>query len=81
MLREYAEKFSAAHPDATVFIFSSWDVFSRVLADPTTGGFAEGVERVALFVDGFHPSSEFHGVFSREFLTFVDGVPPYSEER
>ena len=80
MLREYAEKFSAAHPDATVLIFSSWDVFSRVLADPTSGGFVEGFERAALFVDGFHPSSEFHAVFAREFLTYVDGVPPFSAE-
>ena len=80
MLREHAEKFSSAHPDATVLIFSSWEVFSRVLADPTSCGFAQGVERAALFVDDFHPSSEFHAVFAREFLTYVDGVPAYSAE-
>ncbi|KAI0365142.1 hypothetical protein BV20DRAFT_1039069 [Pilatotrama ljubarskyi] len=64
LLRQGAEAFSASHPDAAVFIFSSWALFSRILADPTDG-------RAALFVDGFRPSSAVHKVITKELISFL----------
>ncbi|KAI0355255.1 hypothetical protein OH77DRAFT_1403711 [Trametes cingulata] len=79
LLRQGAESFVAGHPDATIFIFSSWDLFARILADPSSFGLdckAEG--RAALFVDGFHPSSAVHKVIARELLSFLRQQPPFT---
>ncbi|KAI0806645.1 hypothetical protein C8Q74DRAFT_1223444 [Fomes fomentarius] len=74
LLREGAEKFAAAHSDATVLIFSSWDVFTKVLADPTVAGLPQGdaTDRGALFVDGFHPASTLHAVIAKALLVFLE---------
>ena len=76
MLREGAEKFSAARPDATVLVFSSWDVFTRVLSNPRLAGYEEGdeLDRKTLFVDGFHPATAFHAVIAKEMLEFLASV-------
>ncbi|TFK80507.1 carbohydrate esterase family 16 protein [Polyporus arcularius HHB13444] len=72
MLRQRALQFSEAHADATVLIFSSCDLFTRVLSDPS---YAEGTERqTLLFVDGFHPSSILHQMLSTELLAYLSNV-------
>lgn len=77
-LRQHAKMFSTAHPDATVFLFSSWEVFTRVLEQPRLAGAAEANERDrdALFVDGFHPSSALHAVIAKELYQFLLSVNP-----
>ncbi|EIW61098.1 uncharacterized protein TRAVEDRAFT_28408 [Trametes versicolor FP-101664 SS1] len=76
LLRSGAEAFSAAHPDATVLLFSSWDLFTRVLSDPLAAGVAhEAATRAALFADGFLPSSAMHAVIAREILAFLKSQP------
>ncbi|KAI0669353.1 hypothetical protein C8Q78DRAFT_1080659 [Trametes maxima] len=77
LLREGAKTFSSTHADATVVVFSSSDLFTRIIADPHSFGLsADG--RDALFVDGFHPSSEVHAVVAREILAFLKrGAAPH----
>ncbi|KAI0628908.1 hypothetical protein C8Q77DRAFT_1076590 [Trametes polyzona] len=76
LLREGARTFSAAHPDATVFLFSSWELFTRIRANPSlVGPTAEGGIADKLFVDGFHLSSAVHAVIAREFLAFLRSQP------
>ena len=70
LLRSGAKAFIDAHPDATVFMFSSWDIFTRILADPQSYGLTcEGEPRCALFVDGFHPASAVYATIAKEFLS------------
>ncbi|KAH9885120.1 hypothetical protein C8Q73DRAFT_660241, partial [Cubamyces lactineus] len=70
LLRSGAKAFIDAHLDATVFIFSSWDIFTRILANPQSYGLTcEGESRCALFVDGFHPASAVHATIAKEFLS------------
>ncbi|KAI0737403.1 hypothetical protein C8Q80DRAFT_1243316 [Daedaleopsis nitida] len=78
LLRQHAEMFSSAHPDATVLLFSSWEVFTRILEHPRSSGAAEAdeLDRDALFVDGFHPSSALHAVIAKEFHQFLLGINP-----
>ena len=73
MLREGAEKFSAARPDATVLVFSSWDVFTKALVDSAAAGVPQGDASNCdgLFVDGFHPASTLHAVVAKELLAFL----------
>ncbi|KAL1947057.1 hypothetical protein VTO73DRAFT_14018 [Trametes versicolor] len=76
LLRSGAEAFSAAHPDATVLLFSSWDLFTRVLSDPLSAGVAyEAPTRTALFADGFHPSSAMHTIIEKDILAFLRHQP------
>lgn len=76
LLRAGAEAFSTAHPDATVLLFSSWDLFTHVLSDPLSAGVAhEAATQAALFADGFHPSSAMHAVIAREILAFLKSQP------
>ena len=74
MLRQRAELFSQTHGDATVLLFSSWDLFTRVLSDPSSVGLPHGGDREGLFVDGFHPSSDLHRVISSEVLEFLSNI-------
>ncbi|EJF57987.1 hypothetical protein DICSQDRAFT_91385 [Dichomitus squalens LYAD-421 SS1] len=75
MLSESAKNFGAAHPDATVFIFSSWELVSRLLSDtPSTGYPTENIDHTALFVDGFHPSHQVHAILANELHEFFSHV-------
>ncbi|KAI0657084.1 hypothetical protein C8Q70DRAFT_1046356 [Cubamyces menziesii] len=75
LLREGAKAFIDAHPDATIFIFSSWNLFLRILADPLSYGLpCEGKSRSALFVDGFHPTSAVHAIIAKELLSSLREV-------
>ena len=71
LLEENATKFCAAHPDASVFIFSSWEVFTRHLEEAETSE-----ARDALFVDGFHPGTHLHGVIANVLQSFLENVSP-----
>ncbi|KAI0648565.1 hypothetical protein C8Q79DRAFT_905431 [Trametes meyenii] len=73
LLCKGAKAFSSAHSDAMVAVFSSWDLFTRILADPSSFRLVAST-RDALFVDGFHPSSAVHTVVAREVLAFLKGV-------
>ena len=77
-LGEAARAFAAAHPDATVLIWSSWRLFEQVYSDPESFGFRE--EDLAdhegrVFVDGLHPTSAMHEIVAAQILDFLSEVP------
>ena len=76
MLREFASKFVTEHPDVTVFIFSTFEVFSRLLSGSrSTGDTDQGSDHTTLFVDGFHPASQVHAMLAKEMCNFFLHVP------
>ena len=81
-------RFEVAHPLATVFTFSSYDTFTRLLDDPEAYGLGvppvEDEEAVAIeqeqdtmiWVDHLHPTSAVHLVVARELETFLRAQMP-----
>ena len=71
--------FAEAHPDATVFIFSAFEVFSRLLSGSRSMGDADqGSDHTTTFVDGFHPASQVHAALAKEMYNFFLHVPSSS---
>ena len=80
LLREHTARFSAAHPDITTLLFSSWDTFTRVLDDPVRHGFGpEHVSRPGgdIWVDNLHPSTKMHDWVAHDLSKFLSAQPPY----
>ncbi|TDL15142.1 hypothetical protein BD410DRAFT_733077 [Rickenella mellea] len=77
-LRTEASSFSERHEDATVMIFSSWNVFSSVFDNPETYGFLPtdaSRKGGKMWVDNFHPTSKMHGIIAEEMVSFLNNVP------
>ncbi|RPD55355.1 hypothetical protein L226DRAFT_468947 [Lentinus tigrinus ALCF2SS1-7] len=84
-LGDAARAFATAHPDATVLIWSSWHLFSRVYSDPESFGFGEedlADDEGGIFIDGLHPTSAMHAIVAAQILDFLSEVPtkPQSDE-
>ncbi|KAI0697108.1 hypothetical protein C8T65DRAFT_743346 [Cerioporus squamosus] len=80
-LGEAARAFAAAHPDATVLIWSSWHLFSQIYSDPESFGFREQDlvdDEGGIFVDGLHPTSAVHGIVAAQILDFLSEIPSQS---
>ncbi|OSD04929.1 carbohydrate esterase family 16 protein [Trametes coccinea BRFM310] len=76
-LRESAERFSEDHADVTVFIWSAFDFFTRLLTDPRAYGFREEDTQKAegaIFVDGLHPTSRVHLLMAQEILQLLSSA-------
>ncbi|KAH9843044.1 uncharacterized protein C8Q71DRAFT_233062 [Rhodofomes roseus] len=76
-LRTQAAAFAASHGDATVLIYSSWHLFTKVLDDPTTFGFGkDDVRRPAssIWVDRLHPTSNMHDVVAHDMAQFLGSI-------
>ncbi|KAI0311965.1 SGNH hydrolase-type esterase domain-containing protein [Amylostereum chailletii] len=61
-LRKAMHDFTAAHADATVLLFSSWNTFTRVLDNPAAYGLNPHDVRTqggSIWFDYMHPSSRF----------------------
>ncbi|KAF8965267.1 hypothetical protein BDZ97DRAFT_1904151 [Flammula alnicola] len=83
-LRQAAEKFSSAHEDASVFIFSSFKLFNTLLDDPKTFGFkATDVSRYGgtIWVDHIHPTSQVHEYIARHATDFLSDIPADSSQQ
>ena len=68
-LRAEAERFAASHAEASVFIYSSWATFTKVLDDPTAFGFSQQDVRKAagsIWVDRLHPTSKMHDLVAQD---------------
>ncbi|KAJ7083606.1 hypothetical protein B0H15DRAFT_850115 [Mycena belliarum] len=79
-LKGAAERFAAAHTDATVMIYSSWDTFNALLDDPEAHGFPVGdVRRAggAIWYDFLHPTSKVHDFVARDMAAFLSAQPAY----
>lgn len=74
-LRQAADAFSASHLDASVVVWSSWELFMQLLTEPQTFGFEEadvGQEAGAIFADGLHPTTAVHEIIARELVKLFD---------
>ncbi|KDQ29860.1 carbohydrate esterase family 16 protein [Pleurotus ostreatus PC15] len=74
LLEDGAASFATANPEATVMIFSAWDLFHDVMDNPDKYGFGaeKGGSGVSGFlVDGLHPTSKMHNIIAREASIFL----------
>ncbi|KAI0328030.1 hypothetical protein GY45DRAFT_1436490 [Cubamyces sp. BRFM 1775] len=81
-LRHSAQNFCEEHEDTTAFLWSSWKLFSQVLADPLAFGFAkeEATKKEGdIFLDGLHPTSKVHRLIAQDMLSFLEGVASPTE--
>ena len=82
-LDKNVRKFVDTHPDATVFVFSSYECLARVFADPPKFGFAaEGVHQEGgpAFYDHLHPTTAIHGIVAHDIHEFLVAQAPHSSE-
>ncbi|KZT70157.1 carbohydrate esterase family 16 protein [Daedalea quercina L-15889] len=78
-MRIEAEEFAASHDEATVLLYSSWAIFTKVLDDPVAFGFAkDDVQKPAgsIWVDRLHPTSKMHDVVAYDMAKFLRGTEP-----
>ncbi|KAG2008626.1 fungal cellulose binding domain-containing protein [Coprinopsis cinerea AmutBmut pab1-1] len=71
------ETFKSSHPDATVFLFSTHQVFSDLLQNLEKYGFpTEDRHRKggSVWVDHLHPTSRVHDIIARSLAEFLNGV-------
>jgi len=79
-LHEMISQFAAAHSDVTIFRFSSWDTFTRIIDDPVAHGFPEvDVQKFggSIWVDHIHPSSKVHDFVARDLSVFLERWPAF----
>ncbi|OCH86251.1 hypothetical protein OBBRIDRAFT_890618 [Obba rivulosa] len=72
-LKDTAAAFSAAHPDVTAMLYSSWDTFTRVLDNPAEHGFNPSEVRKPfgeIWLDHLHPTSAMHEWIARDLVAF-----------
>ncbi|KAF9814905.1 hypothetical protein IEO21_04849 [Rhodonia placenta] len=82
-LQESVAQFSASHPEVSIFIFSSWDTFKRVLHNPISHGFSfEDVSKRdgQIWVDHLHPTSQMHDWIARDMAEFLYAQPPHKNK-
>ncbi|KAI0050206.1 carbohydrate esterase family 16 protein [Auriscalpium vulgare] len=76
-LRAALTSFAAAHSDATVILFSAWELFNRVLDAPGSHGFTAGdltVKGGRFWFDHIHPTSKFHDILAREVSSLLSSI-------
>ncbi|KAJ7242921.1 hypothetical protein C8J57DRAFT_64542 [Mycena rebaudengoi] len=80
-LKRAAASFSAAHPDSTVMLFSSWDTFTTILNSPSIHGFPTedaGRKRASIWVDFLHPTTKMHDFIARDIAAFLCAQPAHN---
>ncbi|KAJ7171008.1 hypothetical protein C8R46DRAFT_180647 [Mycena filopes] len=81
-LKKAVAQFAAAHPDATVLIYSAWDTFNAIFDDPVAHGFpAEDVSKAgaSIWVDHLHPTSRVHDFVARDVSAFLSSQPAFEK--
>ncbi|KAL5529781.1 hypothetical protein ACEPAG_5768 [Sanghuangporus baumii] len=83
ILRSDARGFVDEHPDASVFIFSAWDLFSEIFDDPVSYGFeGEDVGKAGggIWIDKIHPTEKMHKLVAERVKDFLSGVKKRDED-
>ncbi|KAI0345169.1 hypothetical protein BDW22DRAFT_1343459 [Trametopsis cervina] len=73
-LRTSISTFASGHPDATILLFSSHDLFTRLLDNPVEYGFDQATASVAggcIWYDHLHPTTRVHNVIASEVARFL----------
>jgi len=82
-LHKGAEEFHKKHPDITLLMYSSWDIFDKVYQDPVKYGFRVRdlkTSRGGIWADFIHPTSKMHSVVAKDMEEFLDQFPSVQEE-
>ncbi|KAG8911870.1 hypothetical protein FRC01_005433 [Tulasnella sp. 417] len=69
-------EFTVRHPDASVFVFDTWELFERMLTNPADFGFSAGAGRgfdQEMYWDSIHPTSAVHRVVAKVVADFLAG--------
>lgn len=77
-LHKGAAEFITKHPDITLLMYSSWDVFDKVYQDPVKFGFRARdlkMARGGIWADFIHPTSKMHAVLAKDMEEFLDQFP------
>lgn len=83
-LKTNVSKFSSEHPDATTMIFSSHELFHKVLDNPTSYGFTKHDvthEDGSIWFDAIHISTKMHAVVANAVMEFLQSQPATQEAR
>ncbi|KAJ7598891.1 hypothetical protein C8J56DRAFT_769912 [Mycena floridula] len=78
-LRSAIQSFCDSHPDISAFLFSTHDVFSSILEEPTAYGFkADDVKRRhgGIWYDHLHPTSRVHEILANQIEDFLRSIEP-----
>lgn len=76
-LGEALDGFSKSHDDASIFLFSSFEVFENVLDKPKDFGIKEREVRKAggaIWVDHLHPTSKMHDILASSLAGFLGQI-------
>jgi len=76
-LRSALDSFTKSHPDATVLLFSSFEVFNHILDEYEAYGFkAKEIRQAfgAVWNDFLHPTSKIHDILAAHFADFLRSV-------
>ena len=76
LLQRRAEVFIEDSPQASVFLFSTYDVVSRILDEPEDFGFVEDdkEEIGSIWLDNLHLTSEVHRYIAEELKGAVEAA-------
>ncbi|KAK7691522.1 hypothetical protein QCA50_004921 [Cerrena zonata] len=81
-LREYASQFMATHPDANVFVWSSYELFNKILDDPKKYGLEEEDRKRmggSIWFDHIHPTTKVHKEIARDMVAFLEATQSNAE--
>ncbi|THH10692.1 hypothetical protein EW145_g1141 [Phellinidium pouzarii] len=73
-LHKGAEAFHTKHPEITLLMYSSWEIFNKVNRDPEAFGFSEEDIKKrggAIWHDHLHPTSKMHAVIADDLDAFL----------
>uniref|UniRef100_A0A8H7XSY8 Uncharacterized protein n=1 Tax=Psilocybe cubensis TaxID=181762 RepID=A0A8H7XSY8_PSICU len=76
-LRTAIDEFSRNHDDASVFLFSSYEIFENVLDKPKDFGIKPKEVRKAggqVWVDYLHPTSKVHDILASSLANFLGQI-------
>lgn len=71
--------FGEEHQDASVLVFSSWDLFTAVLDNPVQYGFKEddsSKARGGIWVDRLHPTTKMHKIIAEKIVDYLISIEP-----
>lgn len=78
-LRAGIQQFCHTHPEASVFLFSSYRLFEAILDRPEVYGFNNEHVRMdggSVWIDSLHPTSKVHDHIASNLADFIQEIAP-----
>lgn len=73
-LRDFVTQFASTRPDVTTLVYSSFELFSRILDKPEVYGFPSSDCRLMggkIWYDHIHPTTRVHQEIGRDIAAFL----------